>query len=64
MIVDSVWRIGNTNDLRQRLPPRSPRPPDVICQTWTLAAPEAGKGKPMLFRVHRRDASLFLTVTV
>jgi serine protease Do len=23
-----------------------------------------GKGKPMLFRVHRRDASLFLTVTV
>lgn len=23
-----------------------------------------GRGKPMLFRVHRRDASLFLTVTV
>jgi hypothetical protein len=23
-----------------------------------------GKGKPMLFRVHRQDASLFLTVTV
>jgi S1-C subfamily serine protease len=23
-----------------------------------------GKGKPMLFRVHRQDASLFLTVAV
>jgi serine protease Do len=23
-----------------------------------------GKGTPMLFRVHRQDASLFLTVTV
>jgi hypothetical protein len=31
-------RIGNTNDLRQRSPPRGPRPRDIGCQTRTRNA--------------------------
>jgi hypothetical protein len=32
-------RIGNTNDLRQRSPPRGSRPRDIRCQTRTPAGP-------------------------
>ena len=34
-------RIVNTSAFRQRLPPRGPRPYDVICQTRTRTAAEA-----------------------
>src|ERR1700730_2308280 len=34
-------RIGNLNALRQRSPPRGPRPRDIIVHTRTLAAPGA-----------------------
>jgi len=33
-------RIVNMNALRQRWPPRGPRPPDIIPHTQTLAAQE------------------------
>src|SRR5258708_11323795 len=41
MIVDSVWRIGNTNTSGSGRSVHGSHPRDVMCQTRTLAAPEA-----------------------
>jgi hypothetical protein len=52
-----LQRIGNTNDLRQRSPPRGPRPRDIRCQTRTLAAqePTAQRTLAGCSRVERAD---------
>ena len=41
-----VGRIGNTDDLRQRSPPRGPRPRDIRCQTRTRNAAGADATAP------------------
>jgi hypothetical protein len=64
-----LWRIGNTNDLRQRSPPPGPRPRDISCSchSQTLAPQEpmpqlvslADVGLPMLTTLEAADVSTF-----
>jgi hypothetical protein len=52
--VSNRERIGNTNDLRQRSPPRGPRPRDIRCHTRKVPYSDAERRRSRCHSAHQR----------